>query len=191
MMTGLSDTMTGDEMMEVDVKDAGVVEDSLQYQPQADLQQHTETLTELKPVKQSVTYDSSTGKMYAELGSTASERHLPSNNPENNNQFSFPQQQTSYPPPAAQTVYSGYPVMSPAPQYSTNYTSAPAPLAPPPYSDRNVNYSFTGGSSAPGAFLPHSAINLSVKTEESPLTGQPQTSSDPSPQILDLTRPLR
>jgi hypothetical protein len=39
---------------------------------------------------------------------------------------------------------------------------------------------------APGAFIPHSAINLSVKAPE-----EGQQSAEPSPQILDLTRPLR
>jgi hypothetical protein len=39
----------------------------------------------------------------------------------------------------------------------------------------------------PGAFLPHSAINLSVKTEDGGAAQNPE----PSPQILDLTRPLR
>ena len=177
-----------DTMTDPDTEmDTAPVEESLQYQPQADLQQPAETLTELKPVKQSVTYDSSTGKMYAELGSGGTNRQLPSN-PENNN-YSF----SSYPTPQ---TYSGYPVMSPTPQYTSsysspgNYTSSGAPLPPPPYAaaERNTSYPFSTG---PGAFLPHSAINLSVKTEETNLNGQPQTASDPSPQILDLTRPLR
>ena len=46
--------------------------DEAQYQPPSDLEpgQVEATITELKPVKQSVTYDTSTGKMYAELGAS-------------------------------------------------------------------------------------------------------------------------
>ena len=62
--------MAPDTMMEVDTKDGSTVEDNLTYQPQADIEP-AETLTELKPVKQSVTYDSQTGKMYAELGTSS------------------------------------------------------------------------------------------------------------------------
>ena len=62
--------MAPDTMMEVDTKDGTTVEDNLTYQPQADIEP-AETLTELKPVKQSVTYDSQTGKMYAELGTSS------------------------------------------------------------------------------------------------------------------------
>ena len=86
--------------------------------------------------------------------------------------------------------YPSYPVMSPAPSYSSPYTtgytgSAPIP-APPPYGDRqSLNYGFSS-SGPPGAFIPHSAINLSVKTEESQ-----GGASEASPQILDLTRPIR
>ena len=48
-----------------------MVED-IPYQPQADpaAMETTDTI-ELKPVKQNVTYDTSTGKMYAELGSSS------------------------------------------------------------------------------------------------------------------------
>ena len=49
---------------------------SNKYQPQVNqlesLDPKTESKTEMKPVKQTVTYDSSTGKMYEELGSTSS-----------------------------------------------------------------------------------------------------------------------
>ena len=87
--------------------------------------------------------------------------------------------------------YPSYPVMSPSPY--TSYSS-PAPIsAPPPYSDRSVNYPqgppgafLAHSSSSPGAFLPHSAINLSVKTEEAGAGA-----GAASPQILDLTRPIR
>ena len=58
--------------------------------------------------------------------------------------------------------------------YTTSYTSLP------PYSHPS-SYPF----SSPGAFLPPTAINLSVKTEDSAQT------AELSPQILDLTRPLR
>ena len=96
---------------------------------------------------------------------------------------------TAPPPPlpmvSSSPVYPSYPVMSPAPAY-TSYT-APIP-APPPYSDRqSLNYpGFSSSQGPPGAFIPHSAINLSVKTEE---TGA--GASEASPQILDLTRPIR
>ena len=76
-MAVIVDTM--ETMTDPDTEmDTAPVEESLQYQPQADLQQPAETLTELKPVKQAVTYDSSTGKMYAELGSGGTNRQLPS-----------------------------------------------------------------------------------------------------------------
>jgi hypothetical protein len=46
--------------------------DEAQYQPPSELEpgQVEATITELKPVKQNVTYDTSTGKMYAELGAS-------------------------------------------------------------------------------------------------------------------------
>lgn len=92
-------------------------------------------------------------------------------------------------PIVSSSSYPSYPVMSPAPAYSspytTSYTSATIP-APPPYGDRSLNYPGFSSSGPPGAFIPHSAINLSVKTEEAG-TG----ASEASPQILDLTRPIR
>ena len=77
MMAGAPEPHTSvldSAMMEVDPKDGP----SLTYQPQADLEP-AETLTELKPVKQNVTYDSQTGKMYAELGSSNSNNSRPEN----------------------------------------------------------------------------------------------------------------
>jgi len=143
-----------------------MVED-IPYQPQADpaAMETTDTI-ELKPVKQNVTYDTSTGKMYAELGSS-----------------SVATQETRPQPQYFQNYQSGYPA-PPYPQmqaaqytgsYTTSYTS------PSPY--ERTAYPFN----SPGAFLPHSAINLSVKTEEGGATTQ---NPEPSPQILDLTRPL-
>ena len=88
--------------------------------------------------------------------------------------------------------------MSPPPQYSAPvpapYTTSYSTPAPPPYSDRNMNYTVFSSPGGPsGAFLPHSAINLSVKTEEAAPGpgGQTQANSETSPQILDLTRPIR
>ena len=156
-------------IMEVEEKE--LTSESLTYQPQVDLEP-AETLTELKPVKQSVTYDSQTGKMYAELGTSNTERGV-SLGPEYSFQYSGPQYQQTYSVPGLTPQYS-------APPYTTTYTS------PPSYDRLNTtttSYPFNSPA-APTAFLPHSAINLSVKTEES--SGQ----GDPSPQILDLTRPL-
>ena len=172
MSVGVETKMTGGEvMMEVEEKEL-TSETSLTYQPQVELEP-AETLTELKPVKQSVTYDSQTGKMYAELGTTSGERGV-SLGPEYSFQYSSAQYQT-YSLPGVTPQYSG-------PPYTTTYTS------PPTYDRLNTTtstYHFNT-QAAPTAFLPHSAINLSVKTEESGGPGQ----GDPSPQILDLTRPL-
>ena len=52
--------------------------------------------------------------------------------------------------------------------------------------NNNISRSSYPAFSSPAAFVPHSAINLSVKTNE-----EGQHSAEPSPQILDLTRPLR
>ena len=134
-----------------------------------------DTLTQLKPVKQNVTYDSETGKMYAELGSSTAGREYstaPASQPAQSGGFQ-PYSGPAYQPYSLQPgPYSGY-----TPSYSS----------PGPQYDRSAGpaYTFAG----PTAFLPHSAINLSVKTEEAGQTGQPST--EPSPQILDLTRPLR
>ena len=158
-------------MMEVEEKE--LASESLTYQPQVELEP-AESLTELKPVKQSVTYDSQTGKMYAELGSTSVERGV-SLGPEYTFQYSGGQHYNSYSLPPVTPQYS-------APPYTTTYPS------PPTYDRLNTStstYPFTTPA-APTAFLPHSAINLSVKTEETSVPGQ----GDPSPQILDLTRPL-
>ena len=158
-------------IMEVEEKE--LTSESLTYQPQVDLEP-AETLTELKPVKQSVTYDSQTGKMYAELGTSNTERGV-SLGPEYSFQYSGPQYQQTYSVPGLTPQYS-------APPYTTTYTS------PPSYDRLNTtttSYPFNSPA-APTAFLPHSAINLSVKTEETVGSGQ----GDPSPQILDLTRPL-
>ena len=175
MSAGVETKMTGSDvrvatMMEVEEKE--LTSESLTYQPQVELEP-AETLTELKPVKQSVTYDSQTGKMYAELGTTSGERGV-SLGPEYTFQYSGPQYQT-YSLPAVTPQYS-------APPYTATYTS------PPTYDRLNTTtttYPFNA-QAAPTAFLPHSAINLSVKTEETAGPGQ----GDPSPQILDLTRPL-
>ena len=43
----------------------------------ADLEPSSGPLTELKPVKQSVTYDNQTGKVYAELGTSAATSRPP------------------------------------------------------------------------------------------------------------------
>ena len=167
MSAGVETKMTVATIMEVEEKE--LASESLTYQPQVDLEP-AETLTELKPVKQSVTYDSQTGKMYAELGTSSAERAV-SLGPEYSFQYSGPAQY-------GQTYSPQYS----APPYTTTYTS------PPAYDRLNTtasSYPFTTPA-APTAFLPHSAINLSVKTEESGGPGQ----GDPSPQILDLTRPL-
>ena len=167
MSAGVETKMTVATIMEVEEKE--LASESLTYQPQVDLEP-AETLTELKPVKQSVTYDSQTGKMYAELGTSSAERAV-SLGPEYSFQYSGPAQY-------GQTYSPQYS----APPYTTTYTS------PPSYDRLNTtttSYPFNTPA-APTAFLPHSAINLSVKTEESGGPGQ----GDPSPQILDLTRPL-
>ena len=52
--------------------------------------------------------------------------------------------------------------------------------------NNNLSRSSYPAFSSPAAFVPHSAINLSVKTNE-----EGPHSAEPSPQILDLTRPLR
>lgn len=143
-----------------------MVED-ITYQPQADPAslEATDTI-ELKPVKQNVTYDTSTGKMYAELGSSSIAAQEPRP----------PQPQPQY-FQNYQSAYTPYPQMQHA-QYTGSYTTSYT--SPSPY-DRTA-YPFN----TPGAFLPHSAINLSVKTED----GAAPQNPEPSPQILDLTRPL-
>ena len=79
------------------------------YQPQVS---HLEQpkLQEMKPVKQNVTYDSSTGKMYEELGSTNSSSSRPSY---------FQSYQASYP----------YSSMQP-PQYMGSSYSSPGYVGP-------------------------------------------------------------
>ena len=162
MSAGVETKMTGGEvrvatMMEVEEKE--LTSESLTYQPQVELEP-AETLTELKPVKQSVTYDSQTGKMYAELGTTSGERGV-SLGPEYTFQYSGSAQYQTYSLPAVTPQYS-------APPYTTTYTS------PPTYDRLNTtttSYPFNT-QAAPTAFLPHSAINLSVKTEETGGPGQ-------------------
>ena len=147
--------------------------DDNQYLPPSELEpgQVEATITELKPVKQNVTYDTSTGKMYAELGaSTPCPVVATSQAPYFQNYQAPPSSYSPYPTSQMQVSSAPY-----SGTYTTSYTS----LAP---YDRS-SYPF---STTPGAFLPHSAINLSVKTEEA--TGQ---TAELSPQILDLTRPLR
>ena len=139
------------------------------------------TITELKPVKQNVTYDTSTGKMYAELGASTP-CPAPTSVTAPNSQPYF----QSYQAPTS--AYSPYPtaapqMQAPSVQYSSAYsTTTYTSLAPYDRFPSTTPYPF----STPGAILPHSAINLSVKTEEA--SGQ---TAELSPQILDLTRPLR
>ena len=89
---------------------------------------------------------------------------------------------------APTSAYSPYPtptpqMQAPSVQYSSAYsTTTYTSLAPYDRFSATSSYPF----STPGAILPHSAINLSVKTEEA--SGQ---SAELSPQILDLTRPIR
>ena len=140
------------------------------------------TITELKPVKQNVTYDTSTGKMYAELGASTPCTNPPSVTAPNSQPYF-----QSYQAPTS--AYSPYPtaapqMQAPSVQYSSAYSTTTSYTSLAPY-DRfsgTTPYPF----STPGAILPHSAINLSVKTEEA--SGQ---TAELSPQILDLTRPLR
>ena len=141
------------------------------------------TITELKPVKQNVTYDTSTGKMYAELGASTPCPAPTSVTQAPNSQPYF----QSYQAPTS--AYSPYPTAAPqmmqppSVQYSSAYsTTTYTSLAPYDRFSATTPYPF----STPGAILPHSAINLSVKTEEA--SGQ---TAELSPQILDLTRPLR
>ena len=139
------------------------------------------TITELKPVKQNVTYDTSTGKMYAELGASTPCPNPPSVTAPNSQPYF-----QSYQAPTS--AYSPYPtptpqMQAPSVQYSSAYsTTTYTSLAPYDRFSATSSYPF----STPGAILPHSAINLSVKTEEA--SGQ---SAELSPQILDLTRPIR
>ena len=92
-----------------------MVED-ITYQPQADPAslEPTDTI-ELKPVKQNVTYDTSTGKMYAELGSSS----VTTQETRPQSQY-FQNYQSGYPPyPQMQSAqYTG--------SYTTSYTS-PSP----------------------------------------------------------------
>ena len=138
------------------------------------------TITELKPVKQNVTYDTSTGKMYAELGASTPCPPTPSVTAPNSQPYF-----QSYQAPTS--AYSPYPTASPqmqAPsvQYSSSYSTTTYTSLAPYDRFSATSYPF----STPGAILPHSAINLSVKTEEA--SGQ---TAELSPQILDLTRPIR
>ena len=174
MAGGVDTKLTAGEVGTLmEVEDKELTSESLNYQPQAELEP-AETLTELKPVKQNVTYDSQTGKMYAELGTSSgqSRGQLGAVTAEYTFQYSGPppqpgaQYQQAYVSPVTQ--YSG-------PAYTTSYTS-------PVTYDRVNTTTYPFNSPAP--FLPHSAINLSVKTEEAVAAGEP------SPQILDLTRPL-
>merc|ERR1719192_2503464 len=165
----------------------------------------------MKPVKQTVTYDSSTGKMYEELGSSSSSQTSHGQRSASQSYFqSYQAGATGYPYSSMQSA-----------QYMGSYTAA-SYTSPSPY-DRSV-YPF----STPGAFVPHSAINLSrTKEEESPVSqsldltvsesgqgppalvsvssagpasqflspsyqanGSPSQNPNPSPQILDLTRPM-
>ena len=138
------------------------------------------TITELKPVKQNVTYDTSTGKMYAELGASTPCPAPPSVTAPNNQPYF-----QSYQAPTS--AYSPYPtaasqMQAPSVQYSSAYSTTTYTSLAPYDRFSATTYPF----STPGAILPHSAINLSVKTEEA--SGQ---TAELSPQILDLTRPLR
>ena len=91
----LEPAMTHDSLMEVDTKDNTGMEAGLTYQPQVrhiiiscdmrshdadqatDIEPSSGPLTELKPVKQSVTYDNQTGKVYAELGTSVTTSRPP------------------------------------------------------------------------------------------------------------------
>ena len=98
-----------------------MVED-MTYQPQADPSslEPTDTI-ELKPIKQNVTYDTSTGKMYAELGSTnATNQEAPAAQSQ-----SQPQYFQNY-----NSTYTPYPQVQPT-QYTGSYTASYT--SPSPY----------------------------------------------------------
>ena len=164
--------MTGGEVVTLmEVEDKELTSETLTYQPQAELEP-AETLTELKPVKQNVTYDSQTGKMYAELGSSVSGE---SRTQLGGAEYTFQYGGAGDPPGPHYQSYVSPVSQYTGPAYTTSYTS------PITYDRVNTtSYPFN----SPPSFLPHSAINLSVKTEEAVGGGEP------SPQILDLTRPL-
>lgn len=164
--------------------------------------ENNNTLTDDK--KQNVKYDISTGKVYEELGPCAAasqptSRPLDTYNPYPVSAVTAGQQtyqSTSYP-------YGNY--MS---SFGSPYGPTPTAAAASAYPyDRTSMYSYGAG---PKAFVPHSAINLSVKTPELPdsassldlsMSDQTGASQQPSsqfasysqtqgssPQILDLTR---
>ena len=172
--------------------------------------ENNNTLTDDKLGKQNVKYDVSTGKVYEELG--------PCNrNAAGSNDTTAPPGPTARPNPLDYNPYASQPSYQSSPYPYGNYMSSfGAAYGPTPTSypyERTSMYSYGAG---PKAFVPHSAINLSVKTPELPesassldlsMTDQSQQqqaqqtqqsgvapfssysqTTGSSPQILDLTR---
>ena len=121
--------------------------------------ENNNTLTDDKLGKQNVKYDISTGKVYEELGACSRNAEAAaqaasaarSANPLDYNPYG----QQSY-------QSSSYPYGNYMSSFGTPY--GPTAASAYPY-DRTSMYSYGAG---PKAFVPHSAINLSVKTPELP-----------------------
>ena len=110
--------------------------------------------------KQNVKYDISTGKVYEELGPCSGAAGAPGN-PRNEHAAARPSSLDYYGQQSYQTSASSYPYGNYMSSFSTPYGATPPSY---PY-DRTSMYSYGAG---PKAFVPHSAINLSVKTPELP-----------------------
>ena len=109
--------------------------------------------------KQNVKYDISTGKVYEELGPCSGG---PGSNIRPNDHATVrPSSLDYYSQQSYQTSASSYPYGN----YMSSFSSPYAPTTPSYPYDRTSMYSYGAG---PKAFVPHSAINLSVKTPELP-----------------------
>lgn len=112
--------------------------------------------------KQNVKYDISTGKVYEELGPCSGNNAAPGNA---RNEHASTVSTTR---PTSMDYYGQQSYQSASYPYGSYMSSFGAPYGPTPPSypyDRTSMYSYGAG---PKAFVPHSAINLSVKTPELP-----------------------
>ena len=126
--------------------------------------ENNNTLTDDKLNKQNVKYDLSTGKVYEELGPCGTARgHDQVNLLAPTSTRAHPLDYNSY-GQQSYTAATSYPYGNYMSSFGAHYGSAAT--ASYPY-DRTSMYS-TYGAVGPKAFVPHSAINLSVKTPELP-----------------------
>ena len=140
----------------------------------------------IKPAasKQNVKYDSATGKVYEELG-------CPSSGSTSSSTAAIPDYSSTF----QHQPYQTYPYQSQTTSYpmgtgSSNFGATTA-TGSGPYSSSLASVPYSSYA-APRAFVPHSAINLSVKTSSSSSTSAAATASEagmqsPPSSSLDLS----